>query len=284
MIMLDESDLGGNEYHLAETVVKKNGITFLHTHEFYEIFLVTKGNLTHVLNGREIPMSSDMLCLVMPEDAHQYKKDDGNPAHFVNLAFSRRVFRDVLELYAKYGAVDPSFFEVSRMTKLPAGLSQALLAKIAYLSSDSTNLFRISKHDVLIATLLDGLNCLENDVTDKPLVPQWLTNACELMQKPEHYVQGLPRFVKLSGKSQEHLTRCMKKHFNTTPSGYLNGVKLNAAALLLKTTSNSVLDILMECGFNNVSYFNQVFKAEYGITPTQFRHLNSEVINPSRGE
>ena len=72
----------------------------------------------------------------------------------------------------------------------------------------------------------------------------------------------------------------MKKYYQITPTEYLNRIKLERAAELLETTSDSVLDIMFECGFNNVSYFNQLFKKAYGTTPGGYRRLNYSVINP----
>ncbi|MFQ7550680.1 MAG: helix-turn-helix domain-containing protein [Blautia marasmi] len=40
----------------------------------------------------------------------------------------------------------------------------------------------------------------------------------------------------------------------------MNTIRLEQAAMLLRTTEESVLDIMLECGFNNVSYFNQRFR------------------------
>ena len=60
----------------------------------------------------------------------------------------------------------------------------------------------------------------------------------------------------------------------------MNSIRLEQAAFLLRTTDEGVLNIMLECGFNNVSYFNQRFKEEYGITPTRYRQFNRLVVNP----
>lgn len=281
MIQLKEADiLNRRIYHLAETILKENTITFLHTHEFYELFLVTAGNLVHTINGREVMMSAGTLCLVRPEDVHQYRKGECQQTHFVNLAFSRDTFDRALSVYANYSSTDKGIFQTERMVLLPVRLSQALLGKLTCLSGDAAELFQVSREEVLMGILLDSFSYLGNSSCDRTWAPQWLVDTCEAMRHTENYLEGLPRFVALSGKSQEHLTRCMKKYFGITPSGYLNGIRLDAAALLLKTTTYTVIDILEECGFNNVSHFNKLFKNVYGISPIRYRQLNHMVINP----
>ena len=52
---------------------------------------------------------------------------------------------------------------------------------------------------------------------------------------------------------------------------YLCDFRLNIAARLLVTTDDSILSISERTGFNNLSYFNRLFKKAYEMTPVQFR-------------
>ena len=84
--------------------------------------------------------------------------------------------------------------------------------------------------------------------------------------------------VRLSGKSYEHLSRSMKKYKNMTLSDFINNIRLNHAANLLKYTNLSITDIAIECGYNNISYFPVCFKKKYGII-----NLNSSAGQPDCG-
>ena len=132
----------------------------------------------------------------------------------------------------------------------------------------------------LLGVLLDSFTCLQKQKNSREIIPGWLESACHEMQKKENYQEGLKRFVELSGKSQEHLNRVMKKYYKMTPTAFLNTIRLEQAALLLRTTEESVLNIMLECGFNNVSYFNQRFREGFGITPTRYRQFNRLAVNP----
>lgn len=280
MVKLMQNEiLNTDGIHIAETILRNETITFQHTHDFYEMFLVTSGQVYHLINQKQIVMNCDTLCLVLPEDIHCFKKGDCQTAHFINIAFSKELFQQVACVHSSYGDVEEKK-HVTQVARLPAGLSQAFLSKIIFLSKDSTNLYHISKKDVLVGIVLDGLTYLQGRNEVEALAPIWLVNACESMRKKENYIRGLSWFIEISGKSQEHLTRMMKKFYNKAPSAYLNSIKLDEATFLLKTTDNSILEILLECGFNNVSYFNNIFKEEYGMTPTRYRSLNRTVINP----
>ena len=41
-----------------------------------------------------------------------------------------------------------------------------------------------------------------------------------------------------------------------------------------------VLDIAMDCGFNSMSYFIEVFRTEYDATPLQYRKKLEEIKVP----
>ena len=63
-----------------------------------------------------------------------------------------------------------------------------------------------------------------------------------------------------------------KQHLHTTFTSYLNGYRLTIAARLLLTEDDSILSISERTGFNNLSYFNRLFKKEYQMSPRAYRN------------
>jgi AraC-like DNA-binding protein len=49
-----------------------------------------------------------------------------------------------------------------------------------------------------------------------------------------------------------------------------------AARLLTERGSATISEIAYSVGYSNVSYFNRLFKEEYGCTPKDFRALASQ--------
>jgi AraC-like DNA-binding protein len=59
-----------------------------------------------------------------------------------------------------------------------------------------------------------------------------------------------------------------------TFTGYLNKLRLKEAArLLTEKSAATVAEIAYSVGYANVSYFNRLFKEEYGCTPKAFRTM-----------
>ncbi len=71
--------------------------------------------------------------------------------------------------------------------------------------------------------------------------------------------------------SEGHFCRLFKQYFKRTPMEYLNYYRVSKAARLLKDTELKVLEVAMEVGFDNLSYFIGTFKRFMGTTPSKYR-------------
>ncbi|MBK5253745.1 MAG: helix-turn-helix domain-containing protein [Peptostreptococcaceae bacterium] len=59
--------------------------------------------------------------------------------------------------------------------------------------------------------------------------------------------------------------------------GYINQVKINYACHLLIESSLTIIDIALDLGFDDQSYFTKVFKKQCGITPKDYRVINGSL-------
>jgi AraC-like DNA-binding protein len=125
------------------------------------------------------------------------------------------------------------------------------------------------------------------DASPEREAPSWLRSAVRLMSRKEHFAQGLPRFVQLCGRSQEHASRSLRRFYGVTPSALVNRLRLAEATRLLRNTEMKVLPVALATGFNNMSYFLQLFRVRYGCTPSAYRRRHRLVVDPvdlGRGE
>lgn len=71
--------------------------------------------------------------------------------------------------------------------------------------------------------------------------------------------------------SEKYISRYFKEHFHITLSQYVNHLRLEHARQLLQDTTQSVTEVALRSGFENVSYFIRCFKKMYGVSPLQYR-------------
>lgn len=71
--------------------------------------------------------------------------------------------------------------------------------------------------------------------------------------------------------SESHFMKFFKNTMGTTFIDYLNEYRLTMASRLLASSDSSILDIATEVGFDNLSYFNRLFKRRFHMTPREYR-------------
>lgn len=76
------------------------------------------------------------------------------------------------------------------------------------------------------------------------------------------------------GINRTKIKKILKDELDLSFSGYLNKLRLaEAARLLSQQRDANVAEIAYSVGYNNVTYFNKLFKHEYGYTPGKFKGL-----------
>ncbi|MGI6577010.1 MAG: helix-turn-helix transcriptional regulator [Eubacteriales bacterium] len=73
------------------------------------------------------------------------------------------------------------------------------------------------------------------------------------------------------GRSASYLNHLFKEEVGISVSKYIMRYKLDIAKELLANTDKTLADISFFLGFSSQSYFQNVFKREFGVTPLQFR-------------
>lgn len=81
----------------------------------------------------------------------------------------------------------------------------------------------------------------------------------------------LPDIAEKIGCTPQYMCQFFKSIAGVSPIQYLILFRIKEAKKMLKYSSHTVLEISMECGFENVSYSIRQFKKCAGMTPNQYR-------------
>ncbi|PRY53964.1 AraC-like DNA-binding protein [Arcticibacter pallidicorallinus] len=82
---------------------------------------------------------------------------------------------------------------------------------------------------------------------------------------------SLKEIAKLVNMTEVSFSRFIKKRTGSTYIDTLNEIRLGHASRLLIDTTHSIAEISFNCGFNNISNFNRLFKKKKNCTPKEFR-------------
>lgn len=71
--------------------------------------------------------------------------------------------------------------------------------------------------------------------------------------------------------SESYFCRFFKRSMHMTPVEYIQRYRIRMAAHALTGSDSHIIEIAYNCGFDNLSYFNQLFKKYMNCTPTAYR-------------
>ena len=96
----------------------------------------------------------------------------------------------------------------------------------------------------------------------------------------EHYSENitLTFAAERMNFSESHFSKMFKKLIGMNFVTYINAVRIEHAADMLKNTNAKITDIALRCGFGNIRSFNRTFKEYTGRTPSQFLRLPESEI------
>lgn len=167
-----------------------------------------------------------------------------------------------IELLAEFRMRDPQLEAISLM--LLAELQQENLGSRLYIES-LTNVLAV--------------HLLRQYATAKPHLPIYEGGLSQrqLVQVLDYINDHLEQEIKLAdlaallGMSQFHFSHLFKQAIATTPYQYLLQQRIERAKQLLKQTDQAIMEIALQCGFNNHSHLSQQFRRLTGMTPKSYR-------------
>jgi len=68
-----------------------------------------------------------------------------------------------------------------------------------------------------------------------------------------------------------YFCRFFKKAIGRSPMAYINEYRIRQSMQLLKETDLSVMEICLDCGFNNLGNFLRQFRKYTGTTPLKYK-------------
>ncbi len=254
--------------------------TQLHYHDFYEIFLVVDGHIEHHINGQVDHLTRGALVFIRPDDTHRFRQAPHVGCVLINLAFLAETFDALVDFlgFREERIISPA---LPPQTLLDGTTSGALRYRLQdwgrSIYQDSDYAKRTLR--ALLAHMMSQFFLGDATHNTKP-VPPWMQDVITAMQQPEHFVEGRAALMRLAQRTPAYVGRSFKAHLNTTPSAFINNLRLDHATDLLLQTDHSPTQIAYDVGFNNLSHFYYLFKARWDCSPNEFRKRHQWLATP----
>ena len=118
----------------------------------------------------------------------------------------------------------------------------------------------------------DKIKKLSMKSSDEVLLEKVMKIVNENLANPALNVEMLASNV---GMSRVHMHRKLKELTNLSARDFIKSIRMKQAATLLRKKKISISEVAYATGFTNLSHFSNTFRECYGMTPKEFRELNS---------
>ena len=269
---------------------------FEEEHEQFSVALVLAGTFQYRAaagsDRRGQLMMPGSLLLGNPGQAFECGHEHGAGDRCLSFHFSQHYFERIAA-DARAGRGQRKF----RLLRLPATaeMSELVARASAGLARTSTaqgagSLAAWEEIAIEVAAsalrLANGYGRVSSDPL--PSATARITRAVRMIEESQESAQDsdltLQRLAQEAGLSPYHFLRIFERVTGVTPHQYVRRTRLRRAATQLLGEPANILDIVLNCGFGDLSNFNRAFRSEFGVSPRQFRRqgLRSEMVVPEK--
>lgn len=257
----------------------------LHRHKEYELNFIEGGEgITRVVGDSRESISDFELVLVGGEDmVHGWLQGERAPAptegrHIreVTIQFAPDVFPSTLLSKTPFSAISRMLQRAVNGLKFPLSSIMKVYGKIDALSKIESRFSQVLQIFDILNILAEG-ESVELSSSSFSLQPRTTTDS-RRVGRVEEYIQShyseritLTELAHIAGMSPIAFSRFFKMRAGRSVTDYIIDLRLGIASRMLVDSSKTVAEICYECGFNNLSNFNRIFKKKRGITPKAFR-------------
>jgi len=258
-------------FHFARKSLATRFPEKAHDHDCFEVFLIESGKTDHWVNGVTQHLEPGQLAFLRPQDVHAFSADRTMGCQIINVMFRAETAAHLAKRYDS--TIAGRYFDARSPLPEMHALGPARFARAINVAQQLQTAHRS------LARIEEFLLVLTNRVADATSgvaesAPRWFAEACSAAQSQEVFCKGAAGFISAAGRSHEHVCRTCKAITGLTPSEYINQVRIEFAAHLLRSDERAINAVVEACGFENSSYFYRLFKGQYGTTPRQYRLKN----------
>lgn len=278
-IIKEITPLTQNDCFTLFSRVKKEFNFPLHFHEEYELNLILNAKGAKRIVGDHIQIIDDVeLVLIGPSLSHAWFTHQCTSEEIteVTIQWHKDLFDEKLLRRNQLSFIRKMFERCSRGIAFQKESIEAVIPRILALNQkngfDSVMELISILHD--LSTSRNMLTLSDKGFNNEQGInfnSRRLDKAFEYINNNYYKPITLKDISKLANMTDGSFSRFIKKRTGNTFIDSLNEIRLGHATRMLIDTTHSIAEISYNCGFNNISNFNRLFKKKKNCTPKEFR-------------
>lgn len=249
-----------------------------HTHQFYEIAIVWRGNGLHILNDEPNWVTYGDIFYIQANDHHRYESAN-------NLVLDNIIYcPERLQLNAPWSLVLPPFDSTNhngywRLTTRGMTLARPIIHQMDK-ESRKIDPLSIQLTESLLLQLAIVLKRHRYRSALAYLLPdgETLDLLMLALQQSVNTHFDMAEFCLKHQRSERSLKLLFRQHTGMSIRHYLRQIRLCYARRLLRQSGYRISEVAALCGFDDSNYFSTVFTRETGMTPRDYRQYS---VRPS---
>lgn len=274
-----DPDFPANVY--AVTCPPEEQLLDLHWHDELEFLTVTRGRAIFRVDMRDYEVAAGETLFINSGELHSGRVAGGEPCAFMAVVFHARLLGGSAGDVVQERYIQPLLQRRCAPPVHLSGRTEAEREATALLTSlfEAYQTRQLAWEPTVKGMLYLAMAALlRQDGTvwtargrEPSGAGERLKTAIEYIER--HYAEplALGTLAGLVSMSESYFCRLFKKVTTCSPVQYINLHRVRQAALLLRSTDLKVMDVAMNVGFNNLSYFNGLFRERFGCTPAEYR-------------
>lgn len=249
---------------------------------FARIHAVVKGSAKIIRDGEKYELKENHLYLTPSYTPHSYECAGDFSLFYIHIyekLENKTSIFDLLQFPIQIEA-DPLLFQlIKRLHFINPERELSYYDPTAY--DNSTELIKniaLQRHSPFIlelesqAIIQQLLSRFMEFSTEKtPLVDERMLRVLNYIHANIQTNISIEQLAELSFLTKDHLIRSFKKQVNYTPRKYINQKKIEKAQLMILLENYSVQELAYKLGFENISYFNRLFRKLTGESPSSYK-------------
>lgn len=275
IIPLSEKDC----FHLVDR--RKTEFTYpLHSHSEFELNFIENAKGVRRIIGDSVEVIGDYdLTLVTGEQLeHVWEQHNCTSKNIreITIQFSSDLFFGNLLNKSQFSTIRKMFEDAKKGICFPMEAILKVYSKLDNLANEKEGFYSVIKLLTIFyeLSLYDNYKVLSSssfanigDASDSRRILKIYEYINERYKEPIR----MEELADVVGMSYVSFSRFFKLRVGKTISDYIIDIRLGHASRLLVDTTNSIAEICYECGFNNLSNFNRIFKKKKECSPKEFR-------------